>query len=33
MMTSELTEDEVKALRDIPAQAGFPHAVTWPQEP
>jgi hypothetical protein len=21
------------ALRDVPAQAGFPHAVVWPQEP
>jgi len=22
-----------QALRDVPAQAGFPHAVVWPQEP
>lgn len=22
-----------QALRDIPAQAGFPDAVTWPEEP
>jgi len=22
-----------QALRGIPAQTGFPHAVTWPQEP
>ena len=22
-----------QALRDIPAQAGFPYTVTWPQEP
>lgn len=22
-----------QALRDVPAQAGFPHAVEWPKEP
>jgi hypothetical protein len=22
-----------QALRDVPAQDGFPHAVEWPQEP
>lgn len=22
-----------QALRDVPAQAGFPQSVTWPQEP
>jgi len=22
-----------QALRDVPAQAGFPHAITWPDEP
>lgn len=25
--------DYRQALRDIPQQAGFPHSVTWPQEP
>jgi hypothetical protein len=22
-----------QALRDVPAQAGFPHDVTWPDQP
>jgi len=22
-----------QALRDVPAQAGFPHTITWPTEP
>ena len=31
-MTEEMTAYR-QALRDIPAQAGFPNTVTWPEEP
>ena len=31
-MTGEMTAYR-QALRDIPAQAGFPNTVTWPTEP
>lgn len=29
----EVWIDYRQALRDIPQQTGFPHSVTWPQEP
>jgi hypothetical protein len=31
-MTAEETAYR-QALRDVPAQSGFPDAITWPQEP
>jgi hypothetical protein len=31
-MTAEMTTYR-QALRDIPAQSGFPNTITWPQEP
>jgi hypothetical protein len=31
-MTAEMTTYR-QALRDVPAQSGFPDAITWPQEP
>jgi len=32
VMSSEMTEYR-QALRDVPAQGGFPNSVTWPTEP
>ena len=31
-MTAEMTTYR-KALRDVPAQAGFPNTITWPEAP
>ena len=31
-MTAEMTTYR-KALRDVPAQAGFPTTITWPEAP
>jgi hypothetical protein len=31
-MTAEMTTYR-QALRDVPAQSGFPDTITWPQEP
>tara|TARA_R110001632_G_scaffold59952_2_gene145655 strand:+ start:396 stop:689 length:294 start_codon:yes stop_codon:yes gene_type:complete len=31
-MTAEMTAYR-QALRDVPAQAGFPNTITWPTEP
>lgn len=31
-MSSEMTSYR-QALRDVPAQSGFPNSVTWPTEP
>tara|TARA_R110002153_G_scaffold75253_12_gene194857 strand:+ start:1008 stop:1280 length:273 start_codon:yes stop_codon:yes gene_type:complete len=31
-MTAEMTAYR-KALRDVPAQAGFPNTITWPEAP
>jgi len=31
-MSAEMTAYR-QALRDVPAQAGFPHNVTWPEKP
>lgn len=33
MNPSQAWVDYCQALRDIPQQAGFPHAVTWPTKP
>jgi hypothetical protein len=33
MTPSQAWKDYCQALRDIPAQAGFPWAVTWPDAP
>ena len=30
---SQAEKDYRQALRDVPAQAGFPHTVTWPTKP
>lgn len=33
MTPSQAWKDYCQALRDVPAQAGFPHNVTWPNKP
>ena len=33
MTPSQAWKDYCQALRDVPAQAGFPHNVTWPTKP
>jgi hypothetical protein len=33
MTPSQEWKDYCQALRDLPAQAGFPHNVTWPNKP
>jgi len=33
MTPSQDWKDYCQALRDVPAQAGFPHNVTWPTQP
>jgi len=33
MMPSQEWKDYCQALRDVPAQAGFPHNVQWPNKP
>ena len=32
VMSAEMTTYR-QALRDVPAQGGFPHDITWPTEP
>ena len=33
MTPSQVWKDYCQALRDVPAQAGFPHNVQWPNKP
>ena len=33
MTPSQAWKDYCQALRDVPAQAGFPHNVVWPDQP
>jgi len=33
MTPSQDWKDYCQALRDVPAQVGFPHNITWPTQP
>lgn len=33
MTPSQAWKDYCQALRDVPAQVGFPHNITWPNKP
>jgi len=33
MTSSQAWKDYCQALRDVPAQSGFPDTVVWPEKP